>query len=126
MEDEPAIIIYDGDCIFCKNYVRLLRLREAVGRVELLNARSGDPRVARYWRLGYDLNEGMLFVYNGMIYHGAAAMHLLARLSSRCSSCNRFNSALFSSRAASEFLYPALKLGRRVTLFLRGKKPLRR
>jgi predicted DCC family thiol-disulfide oxidoreductase YuxK len=118
---DPALIIYDGDCIFCQNYVRLVRLREAVGKVELLDARSQDPRVARYWREGYDLNQGMLFVYKGKVYHGSDAVHVLAGLSSPVSWFNRLNRVIFSSRAASTLLYPFLKAGRRATLVVRGK-----
>jgi len=121
MSAEPALIIYDGDCIFCQNYARLMRLREVVGPVELVDARSGDPRVRRYWRDGYDLNEGMLFVYRGQIYHGSDAVHVLAGLSGSSSWFNRFNRAIFSHRAVSTLLYPLLKLGRRVTLLARGK-----
>ena len=121
MSVEPALIIYDGDCIFCQNYARLVRLRDAVGKVELVDARSDDPRVKRYWRDGYDLNEGMLFVYRGRVYHGSDAVHVLAGLSSRSSWFNRLNGRIFSSRAASTVLYPLLKLGRRLTLIARGK-----
>ena len=121
MSVEPALIIYDGDCIFCQNYTRLMRLRDAVGKVELVDARSDDPRVRRYWRDGYDLNEGMLFVYRGRVYHGSDAVHVLAGLSSRSSWFNRLNGRIFSSRAASTVLYPLLKLGRRLTLIARGK-----
>jgi predicted DCC family thiol-disulfide oxidoreductase YuxK len=122
MSDDAALIVYDGDCIFCQNYVRLVRLRDAVGKVELLDARSGDPRVARYWRDGYDLNQGMLFVYKGKVYHGSDAVHVLAGLSSPVSWFNRLNRAIFSSRAASTLLYPLLKAGRRITLLARGKR----
>ena len=121
MSDEPALIIYDGDCIFCQNYARLVRLRDTVGKVELLDARSGDPRIARYWREGYDLNEGMLFVYRGQVYYGSDAVHVLAGLSGSTSWFNRLNRAIFSSRGASTLLYPMLKLGRRLTLAARGK-----
>jgi hypothetical protein len=31
----------------------------------MLDARSGDPRVDQFWGQGFDLNEGMLFVYQG-------------------------------------------------------------
>ncbi|HUG62924.1 MAG TPA: DCC1-like thiol-disulfide oxidoreductase family protein, partial [Methylomirabilota bacterium] len=78
---DPSLIIYDGECIYCQNYVRFVRLREAIGPVELLDARSGDPRVQEYWRQGYDLNEGMLFVFHGRVHHGADAIHVLAGLS---------------------------------------------
>jgi hypothetical protein len=61
MGTDPALIIYDGECVFCNNYLRFVRLRETIGKVDLLDARSDDPRVKRYWREGFDLNEGMLF-----------------------------------------------------------------
>jgi predicted DCC family thiol-disulfide oxidoreductase YuxK len=121
VSDEAALIIYDGDCIFCQNYVRYVRLRETVGKVEMLDARSNDPRLSTYWQQGYDLNEGMLFVYKGRAYYGSDAVHVLAGLSSPISLFNRLNRAIFSSRTASTVLYPLLKLGRRVTLFARGK-----
>lgn len=118
---EPALIIYDGDCIFCQNYVKLVRLRETVGEVDLIDARSDDPRVAQYQRRGYDLDEGMLFVWKGQVHHGADAVYVLGGLSSDAGWFNKLNAAIFSSRTASTLLYPFLKAGRRATLFLRGK-----
>ena len=67
-DDNASLIIYDGDCIFCHNYVRLMRLRASLGNVELIDARGGDPRVWSYWSQGYDLNTGMLFIHGGKIY----------------------------------------------------------
>jgi hypothetical protein len=118
---EEAVIVYDGDCIFCQNYVKLVRLRETVGPVRLVDARSADPLVALYQRRGYDLNEGMLFIWRGRVHHGSEAVQVLGGLSSPVSLFNRVNRTLFSSRAASRLLYPLLKLGRRVTLFARGR-----
>ena len=117
----PSLIVYDGECIYCQNYVRFVRLREAIGPVELLDARSDDPRVTRYWRDGYDLNEGMLFVYRDTVYHGADAVHMLASLSSESGVLNRLNARVFSSKRAAGLLYPFLKLGRRLTLMVRGR-----
>lgn len=125
MPDAPALIVYDGDCIFCQNYVRLVRLRETIGNVELLDARSGDPRIAEYRSQGYDLNEGMLFVWSGRVHHGSDAVHVLSGLSTDTGWFNRLNRAVFSSRAAATLLYPLLKLGRRATLFARGKSLIR-
>lgn len=118
---KPALIVYDGDCVFCQSYVRFMRLRETVGVVELLDARSGDPRVASFQRQGYDLNEGMLFVLDDKVYHGDEAVNLLAILSSSSSLFGRLNRAILSNRTAARLIYPALKLGRRITLRLRGR-----
>ena len=126
MGTDPALIIYDGECVFCNNYVRFVRLRETIGKVDLLDARSDDPRVRRYWREGFDLNEGMLFVYEGKTYHGSEAVYILGGLSSGNSVLNRLNRAIFSSRVASQVLYPFLKIGRRLTLVARGRSMLSR
>ncbi len=120
------LIIYDGDCIFCQNYVRFVRLQEAIGPVELIDARSSDPRVGQYWREGYDLNAGMLFVQRGRVYYGDEAVHVLALLSRDDSMFSRLNIRLFSNRKSATLLYPLLKLGRRLTLVARGRKQLQR
>ena len=96
-------LIYDRACIFCDAYERLISLREAVGPVELIDARSGDPRLRAYELAGYDLNEGMLFEYNGTVYFGADAVNVLAILSTPVSTFNRINGALLSKRPVVSF-----------------------
>ncbi len=120
------LIIYDGECIFCQNYVRFVRLRDSIGPVELLDARSCDPRISLYVSRGYDLDVGMLFVHGDKVYHGAEAINVLARLSSDNTLSSKVNGAIFSSELFSRMSYPFLRVGRRLTLLLRGKKTIRR
>jgi predicted DCC family thiol-disulfide oxidoreductase YuxK len=115
---ESLLIIYDGACPFCSAYVSLLRLRSDF-RVELLSARSDDARVADYRSRGYRLDEGMLVVLNQTIYVGAEAMHVLAVLSDSTGWLNRLQRAVFMRRWLSRCLYPLLRAGRRVALWLR-------
>src|ERR1700724_2172745 len=110
MSKMRARLIYDGACIFCDAYVRLLALREAVGPVELIDARSGDPRLRAYESAGYDLNEGMLFEYNGTVYFGADAVNILATLSTPVSTFNRINGALLSKRPVARCLLSYIKI----------------
>lgn len=124
--ERDNLIIYDGECIFCQNYVRFVRLQEAIGPVELIDARSSDPRIGQYWREGYDLNSGMLFVHRGKVHHGEEAVHILALLSRDDSMFSRLNARLFSNRKSATLLYPLLKMGRRLTLAARGRKLLER
>jgi predicted DCC family thiol-disulfide oxidoreductase YuxK len=112
-------LIYDGACIFCAAYVRLLSLREAVGPVELIDARSGDPRLRAYESAGFDLNEGMLFEYNGTVYFGADTVNALASLSTPVSTFNRINGVLLSKRPVARVFYPIFKFCRTITLKLR-------
>ena len=57
---EPIYVVYDGECPFCTAYVKLLRLREAAGKVELVNAREADhPIVLKVRDRGIVLDEEM-------------------------------------------------------------------
>ena len=84
--------------------------------------RGDDPIVSEYRRKGYDLNAGMLFVRDGRVYHGSEAVHQLALLTWTSSSIfNRLTGVAFSSRRVARLAYPFLKLGRSLTLMMRGK-----
>ena len=118
------IVIYDGDCPFCTQYVKHVRLRDIVGRLEYVNARDGGPLVAEAVQKGFDLNEGMLVIMDGVYHHGADAVWALGLLSSPVSAFNRLNARMFSSRTISRFLYPALRFGRNMTIRLLGRPRL--
>ncbi|MCJ2188382.1 DCC1-like thiol-disulfide oxidoreductase family protein [Novosphingobium beihaiensis] len=119
---DPAFVVYDGECVFCQNYVRMLRLKESVGPVDLIDARSDAPQVRDLWARGYDLDEGMVFSYRGRIYHGSDAIHALALLASPSTVFNRINATVLSHPAIARLAYPWLKAGRRITLWMRGRK----
>jgi predicted DCC family thiol-disulfide oxidoreductase YuxK len=115
------LVIYDGDCIFCASYVKMYRARKSLGDFRLLDARTIRPDLRSELMRRYDLNEGMLFVEGGVVYYGADAVHALALVTSGSGLFNKVNGAIFRSKALSRLLYPVLKAGRRLTLFLRGK-----
>ncbi len=117
-------IIYDGDCPFCSRYVTMTRLRETVGQVKLVDARSDKSVVQEVKALGFDLNEGMLARYNGHDYYGADCIHLLSMLSSKVGLVNRFNSTLFSNRHIAKLAYPILRSARNATLRVLGRSPI--
>ena len=121
---DAVTIVYDGECPFCSRYISMLRLRDAVGPVRLIDARSSDVAVARFQRMGYDLNDGMVVEYAGRIHHGADGLHLLALLSTASGTFNKLNAAVFRSTAASNLLYPALRLGRNLTLRALGRRKI--
>jgi predicted DCC family thiol-disulfide oxidoreductase YuxK len=120
---EPiAWIVYDGDCPFCSAYVKLIRLRESLGRVELVNARDGGPLVAEALAAGADLDQGMALKLDGRFYFGDECVHRLALLSTPSGLFNRVNARVFRSRAASRTLYPVLRAGRNAALKLLGRR----
>ncbi|MEE4121112.1 MAG: DUF393 domain-containing protein [Paracoccaceae bacterium] len=124
MTADTLTIIYDGECPFCSSYVRMARLREAVGRVDLVDARSEDPRVAEAQGAGLDLDDGMVVVWRGERHHGAEAMHLIAVLSGAGGLGNRLQRRLFRSPRLAAALYPPLVRGRRLWLRLAGRRPI--
>lgn len=119
--DDGMQVFYDGECPFCNSYVRMLHLREAVGTVELIDARSGDARVGALKAAGVDLNAGMAVRHGGRLYHGADAMQILSVLSAKGGVLR----AVMKSPRRARVIYPALRAGRGLLLRLLGRKPIR-
>ncbi len=115
---QTLLIVYDGACPFCSAYVSLLRLRTTF-TVELLSARSDDARILRFRDSGYRLDEGMLVVIDGIVHVGPDAMNVLALLSEPSGVLNRLQRSVMSRRWLSSLLYPWLRVGRRLALWLR-------
>ena len=119
MNQQQVLIVYDGACPFCTAYTLLVQLREQF-QVELLSARSADPRVDEFLRRGYLLDEGMLLQIDQEVYVGADAMHRLATLSNRHGILNQLQRIIFYWRWLARFLYPLLRWVRRLALLVRG------
>lgn len=115
-------LIYDGDCPFCSKYAQLVRFREAVGEVQMLNAREHPEIVQEMKGRGVNLDKGMALTINENVYHGADAVNRIALMSTGNGAFNAFTAAVFRSRVLSKALYPVLKGARRAALFLKGKK----
>jgi predicted DCC family thiol-disulfide oxidoreductase YuxK len=124
MRDTDNWLLYDGECPFCSSYVKLVRLREAVGPLRLINAREGGPEHDIALREGFDLDEGMLLHLSGRYYHGADCVNALAMLSDDSGLFGRFNGWVFRSRARSVALYPVLRVGRNTVIRLLGRRKL--
>jgi len=118
-------VIYDGECPFCSAYVRMVRLREAVGPVRLLDARQHSDIVSTLESEGIDIDETMVVDYGGQRYTGAAAVEILSVLSSDQGALNRFAAWLLRDGKRAAFLYPILRFGRNTTLRLLGKRKVR-
>ena len=65
------------------------RLRAAVVRVEIVDARSGHPVVDLLRDKQVDLDEGMAFVQNGRVSHGDECIHKIALLTTPSNTFNR-------------------------------------
>jgi len=117
---QTIYLIYDGDCPICSRSALAVKLKEAVGSLQLINAREQHPLVAEVQTQNFDLNQGMVVKYQNQFYHGADALHLLALLGSKINWFNRLNVLLFRSKFLSKILYPCFRLFRNFMLSLKG------
>lgn len=124
MSNKIITLVYDGECPFCHNYSQMVRLKENVGNLKLINAREAQPEVEEIKNKGFDLNEGMVVKIDTQYYHGAEALNVLALLSSRSGFFNRLNYWFFRSTKLSKIAYPFLRGGRNLALKLMGRSKI--
>lgn len=117
----PIILVYDKECPACDNYCRIVRIREDLGELVLLDARNPSPVLQEVTALGWDIDQGMVLKVNNQLFYGSDAIHALALLSSRSGIFNRVNYWIFKSKRLSHFLYPILRQLRNLLLKLLRK-----
>lgn len=119
-------LVYDGECPFCANYVRLLHLRERFPDLQLLDARLNrdHPALRQLNARGLRVDEGMALLSGDRIYHGADSIHALTEFGRPDGAFGRINNWVFRSPRRSAFLYPLLRGGRNLVLRLLGRKKL--
>jgi predicted DCC family thiol-disulfide oxidoreductase YuxK len=113
-------VVYDDQCPFCRNYCQLVRIRNAIGRLELVDARKPSALMDEINALGLDIDQGMVVKIGAQIHYGADAIHILALLSTKSGVFNRLSYWLFKSQRFSAFLYPVLRNCRNLALKLMG------
>ena len=114
-------IYYDGGCPFCTRYVRLLRLRRTAGKVDLVNLREHADIRGDLEDDGFDPDQDMIVETEGRRLGGADAVNALALLSTPSGLFNRMNRLVLSSPALAAVVYPILRSGRWLALFLLGR-----
>ena len=114
-------IIYDKECPACNKFCQIVRIRESVGDLVLINARDKNNIMNDITERGLDINQGMILKMDEQLYYGSDAIHALALLSSRSVIFNRFNYWLFKSKTLSRLLYPVLRFFRNLLLKLLNK-----
>ena len=102
-------------------YCRMVRLRESVGELKLIDARDGGSLVDEITARGWDIDQGMVLKLDNELYYGADAIHVLSLISSRSGFFNRVNHWLFKSPTAAKLFYPILRSGRNLLLKILGR-----
>jgi len=121
LDTADVLLVYDGECPACDNYCRVVRIREDVGRLVLVDAREDTPIMREITTAGLDIDDGMVLKLGDALYYGSDAIHMLAMIGSRSGLLNRLNFHLFRSPRVAAVLYPALRACRAVLLRLLGR-----
>ena len=121
MKREEILLVYDKECPVCNNYCQMVRIRESVGDLKIVNARDESDVMREITAQGLDIDQGMVLKMGGQLYYGSDAIHALALISSRYGLFNRLNYWLFKSKTLSHILYPVLRFFRNLLLKLLGK-----
>jgi predicted DCC family thiol-disulfide oxidoreductase YuxK len=124
MRNDEILLIYDRECPACSAYSQIVRIRESVGDLRLINAREDGEIMQEITAQGLDIDQGMVLKMAGQYYYGAQAVHALALISSRAGAVNRINYWIFKSSMRSKFLYPALRFFRNLLLKVLGKSKI--
>jgi len=123
--DEIALI-YDGQCPVCTAYSCAVGIDPSAGSgVRRIDARGDDALIAKATAAGLDLDDGMVVIHRGELYHGADALHLMAKLAPNRGIRNRVNKLLFGSQRVARIAYPGLRAGRNTLLRLLGRRKIR-
>ena len=122
---EEIALIYDAECPVCVAYSGSVDVDdEKASGIRRINARSDDALVKQAREAGIDLDEGMVVMHDGKMYHGAEALNIMARFAPDRGFGNRLNKLLFSNPTVSRLSYPVLRAGRNTLLRILGRKKI--
>jgi predicted DCC family thiol-disulfide oxidoreductase YuxK len=121
MTAPEILLVYDKECPACNNYCQVVRIRETVGRLRIVDAREESDVMREITGEGLDIDQGMVLKMGNRLYYGSDAIHALALISSRSGLFNRLNFWIFRSQRVSAMLYPVLRSCRNLLLKLLGK-----
>lgn len=114
--EHKLYLIYDQQCPACDQYARLVRVRESVGDLELVDARTDKRFLPAITARGWDIDEGMVLKVDNELYYADDAIRVLALMSSRSGLFNQLNYHLFASPARARVFYPMLRACRNLLL----------
>ncbi len=120
-DSAEILLVYDRECPVCDAYCRMVRIRESVGALRLVNARDASRIMDEITAKGLDIDEGMVLKFGKTLYYGADAIHVLSLMSSRSGVFNRLTYWIFRSKSLSTILYPLFRFFRNLLLKLLRK-----
>lgn len=124
MKREQILLVYDRECPACNAYCQVVKIRESVGDLRIVDARENSDVLQEITAQGLDIDQGMVLKMGNQLYYGADAIHTLALIGSRSGIINRINYWIFKSESVSSILYPILRFFRNLLLKILRKSKI--
>ena len=119
---DKNLFIYDGECPFCNHFEQLIELKSYLPEFQILDGRKNLALLTQLYNQGYDLNKGAILINNENIMHGADAINwICSEIKQPSDSLLEVLRIIFTSNKMTNFLFPFLLWGRRLSLTLKGK-----
>jgi predicted DCC family thiol-disulfide oxidoreductase YuxK len=121
---EEILLVYDRECPACNVYCQVVKIRESVGNLRIVDARENSEVLHEITAEGLDIDQGVVLKMGDKLYYGSDAIHTLALIGSRSGILNRINYWVFKSKTMSSILYPFLRFLRNLLLKILGKSKI--
>ncbi len=118
--NSQGVLLYDGLCPLCTIYCHALQAGDGGARLVLTDGRGPSKMCAEAEAAGLDLDEGFVLKWGRRYYHGAEALHALARLNEGRDLFSRLNRTLCRDPRICRAVYPAFEAYRAVILWILG------
>ena len=71
MHREKILLVYDQECPVCRAYCQIVKIRESVGDLVIVNARECSEVLNEITAAGLDLDQGMVLKMGKKLYYGS-------------------------------------------------------
>ena len=115
-------IIYDGECPFCKDFVKLQDLKKKGYDLNLINARDKNNPLIIELKKNYNLDEGMIVIKDQEILYGDEAAAFVLGSYDGKKIRGKIYSAILKNSSFAKISYPILTFLRKLFLKLINKK----
>jgi predicted DCC family thiol-disulfide oxidoreductase YuxK len=86
---EEILLVYDRECPACNVYCQVVKIRESVGHLRIVDARENSEVLHEITAKGLDIDQGVVLKMGDQLYYGSDAIHTLALIGSRSGILNR-------------------------------------
>ena len=122
MKKNEIIIVYDGECPFCSDFVSLNRLKDLGYVISIINAREVDNPLIENFSKKYNFDDGMIVINDQVILYGYTAARFISNSYSQSSLRGLIYRTLLSNKTLGRISYKIFVKLRKLYLKIAGIK----